>query len=240
MPDATTMAALEKVLQTYKTGGEFQEQRTQQLGAAEKKYTTGAQAQLTTRGLAGTTIAASIPAAFEQEVGAAFRTETERLRSTQEMNALLAKAGFMEAESERQLKLGMQQTELDAQAKALAEQIAAGKYETSMDAASRIAAAKYGGGGGGAGGAGGRGAFIDSAAGSEMWARRTGDTGGAGGAAQHVGAGGGFASGAGVSGPIEMLPGVMSGGEIIPAGYTDPQGRYNAPSGYGGGGKYIL
>ena len=200
MPDATTMAALEKVLETYKTGGEFQQQRTSQLGAAEKKYTTGAQAQLAGRGLAGTTIAASIPGAFEQEVGAPFRTETERLRSAQEMNALLAKAGFMESESERQLKLQMQQSDLDAQAKALADQIAAGKYDSSMSAASRVAAAKYGAGGsgGGGGGAGGGGAFINSQTGSDMWARRTGDGGGdfsTGGAAQHIGSGGGFSSG---------------------------------------------
>jgi hypothetical protein len=214
------MAALEKVLETYKTGGEFNKQRTQQLGAAEKKYTTGAQAQLTTRGLAGTTIAASIPAAFEQEMGAAFRTETERLRSTQEMNALLAKAGFMESESDRQLKLQMQQTDIEA-----------GKYSSSMDAASRIAAAKYSGGGGGGGGSGGGGggAFIDSGTGADMWARRTGggSTGfnSTGGAAQHIGSGGGFSSGAGVSGPVNMLPGVRTGDVDVYAGTNRPIGN---------------
>ena len=245
MPDATTMAALEKVLETYKTGGEFQQQRTEQLGAAEKKYTTGAQAQLTSRGLAGTTIAASIPGAFEQEIGAQFRTETERLRSSQEMQALLAKAGFMEAESGRQLQLSMQQTDIDARAKALAEEIAAGKYNTSMDAASRVASAKYGGSGGGSGGGGGGGAFIDSETGASMWERRTGGGGGGGGAAQHTGSGGGWSSGGGGSGnnniPIgEMEGGVRIGGELYEYGYTGPTGAYHAPSGYGGSGAYKL
>lgn len=234
MPDTTTMAALEKVLATYKTGGEFEQQRTSQLSAAEKKYTTGAQAGLTSRGLQGTTIASSIPAAFEQEIGAAFRTETERLRSSSEMQALLAKAGFMEAESERQLKLTMQQDELTAQAKALADQIAAGKYESSMDAASRVAAAGKGGGGGG-GGSGSGGAFINSPTGTAMWQRRTGD-GSTGGASQHIGGGGGFTSGGGGGAgtgydlpAAKMLPGVMSGGEIIEAGSGYQSGGWSNP-----------
>jgi hypothetical protein len=89
------MAALDKVLQTYKAGGEFSQQRASQLKGAERKYTAGAQQGLVSRGLSGTTIAQSIPSAFEQEVGAPYRTETERLRSGQEMQGLLAKAGFL-------------------------------------------------------------------------------------------------------------------------------------------------
>ena len=98
------MAALEKVLQTYKTGGEFSTQRASQLKTQERKYTAGAQQGMVSRGLAGTTVAASIPAAFETEVAAPYRTETERLRSGQEMQGLLAKAGFLRADEDRALR----------------------------------------------------------------------------------------------------------------------------------------
>ena len=99
-----TMAALDKVLATYKAGGDFSTQRASQLKTQERKYTSGAQQGLVSRGLAGTTVAQAIPAAFEQEVAAPYRTETERLRSGQEMQGLLAKAGFLRADEDAALR----------------------------------------------------------------------------------------------------------------------------------------
>ncbi len=237
MADDATMAALEKVLATYKTGGEFEKQRTSQLSGMEKKYTGQAKSSLVSSGLQGTTIGASIPQAFEQEIGGAFRTETERLRSGSEMQALLAKAGFAEADRDRQLKLTMQQSDLDAQAKAQADAIAAGKYSDSM-----AAAASVHGGGGGGGGGGGTGSTFDTGTDSAaMWARRIQGSGGGstGGASTHIGGSGSFGTGGYGSGSagsygggdVEVSPGVQSGGQTIETGQqsNDPISR-NDPS----------
>ncbi len=189
MANENLMAIIDKALETYKVGGEFTKQRGAQLETARKKYTTGAQAGLASRGLSGTTIAASIPAAFEQEIGAQFKTETERLRSGQELQGLLTKAGFLEAEEERQLR------------RDLADQDSADrKYASSMSAAAAIHGG--GGGGGGSGGGGSSQSMIDS------WRSRApisrGGTGGGGtqiGAPrQHVGEGGGGFSGGSTGG----------------------------------------
>jgi hypothetical protein len=229
MADASVMEALDKVLTTYKSGGAFATQRAEQLKGEERRYTAGAQQGLVSRGLSGTTIAASIPSAFEQEVAAPYRTETERLRSGQEMQGLIAKAGFLDAQQEREQRAALAQEEIDAAMKRLQEQIAAQKGATSMEAAGRVAAAKAGrGGGGGAGGGGGTAGFGARAAASaaRVAASRTGAGGagvGAGGATQHIGGGGGFdIGGAGYGGAIPTGP-----TEVI----TDP----GAGAGAGGG-----
>ncbi len=176
MANENLMAIIDKALETYKVGGAFEKGRGAQLKTAERKYTTGAQASLAGRGLSGTTIAASIPGAFEQDVAAPYRTQTETMRSGQEMQTLLAKAGFLEAEEERQLR------------RDLADQDSADrKYASSMSAAAAIH------GGGGSGGGGSSQSMIDS------WRSRgpisRGGTGGGGtqiGAPrQHTGEGGG-------------------------------------------------
>ncbi len=241
MADDSVMAALDAALKTYKTGGDFDTQRASQLEGLRKKYTTGAKSNLVSSGLQGTTISASIPAAFEQEVGGAYRTETERLRSGSEMSALLAKAGFMEAESERQLKIDMQDKDIDAR-----------NYQSSMDAA----AAVHGGGGGGGGSGGGTGRTFDTGtSGADMWARKiqgsSGSGGGGGGATTHVGGSGAFntggygsgGSGSYGGGDVDVEYGVRSGGDMLHPGtdvptnrgYTDKQGVYHAPVNTGGG-----
>jgi hypothetical protein len=179
MANENLMAIIDKALETYKVGGEFSKQRGTQLETARKKFTTSAQASLAGRGLSGTTIAASINPAFEQEIGAQFRTETERLRSGQEMQGLLAKAGFLEAEEERQLRR-------DLADKQSADQ----RFSASMDAASRV----HGGGGGGGGGGstgGGSAASMISAWRSQAPISRGGTGTQIGGARQHTGEGGG-------------------------------------------------
>lgn len=199
MANENLMAIIDKALETYKVGGAFSKQRGEQLKTAQKKYTTGAQAGLTSRGLSGTTIAASIPAAFEQEIGAQFRTETERLRSGQEMQGLLAKAGFLEADKERQLRLTI--AERDAEAR---------EYAASMSAAGQV----HSGAGGGSGG-GGSAAGMIASWGSNLIDRggRLGfggtsgggtTTGAAGTARQHTGTGSGSFRGGGGGGSLDV------------------------------------
>lgn len=210
------MGTIDKVLETYKVGGAFEKQRGEQLKTAQKKYTTGAQAGLASRGLSGTTIAASIPAAFEQEVGAQFRTETERLRSGQEMQGLLTKAGFLERDQERTLREQIATLDREAQERASA-----------LNVAGQVHASGGSGGGGSGGGGGSASSMINS------WRSRTinrggrlgyggssGGTSATGGATQHYGTSGGFsASGSSGSASSSVIQGgVWSGGEEIVPG----------------------
>jgi hypothetical protein len=205
------MAALDKVLTTYKAGGDFTQQRTEQLKGEERRYTSGAQQGLVSRGLSGTTVAQSIPSAFEQEVAAPYRTQTEMMRSSQEMQALIAKAGFLDAQKERELREKLTQ-----------EEIAANKSASALDAAARVHAAGRGGGGG-SGGSGGTGSFGDRA--QQRWDqfnRGSGGAGGTGGTSQHIGGGGGFTLGSGggsggASGDATWS-GVWEGGKRIDGG----------------------
>lgn len=121
------MAALDNVLSTYKAGGDFATGRAEALKGTERKYTAGAQQGLVSRGLAGTTIASSIPGAFEQDVAAPYRTETERLRSGNEMQGLLAKAGFLQADEERALREKLAGADIASR-----EKIAAGDQSTRL------------------------------------------------------------------------------------------------------------
>jgi hypothetical protein len=137
MADDNVMAALENVLQTYKTGGEFSAQRASQLKTQERKYTAGAQQGMVSRGLAGTTVAQSIPAAFEQDVAAPYRTETERLRSGQEMQGLLAKAGFLSADEEREMRERLATAERESRESIAGRQLSAqqsASYQASREA----------------------------------------------------------------------------------------------------------
>ncbi len=236
MANENLMASIDKALQQYGVGGAFEKQRGAQLKTAERKYTTGAQASLTGRGLSGTTIAASIPGAFEQDVAAPYRTETERMRSGSEMQALLAKAGFLEREQDRQIRIDMSDKDREAQERA---------------AALNAAASVHGGRGGGGGGSGGGSA-------SSMisdWRSRTIDRGGrlgfsggggytgapttgapttgaptTGGARQHTGGGSGGFRGTGGGGDAEFT-GVWQKGEQGMERIDKPEGQTGIPAG---------
>ncbi len=163
MADDATMTALGKVLETYKVGGDFSTQRASQLKGTERKYTAGAKAGLVSRGLSGTTIASSIPAAFEQEVAAPYRTETERLRSGSEMQGLIAKAGFLQADEERSLREKLADAERGSRENIAGDQLGMQFYQASQaaeaarlerKAAARIGSDSKAGSGGGSGGGG--------------------------------------------------------------------------------------
>jgi hypothetical protein len=224
MADNDITKALDKVLQTYKAGGEYAQQRGEQLKGEERRYTAGAQQGLVSRGLSGTTVAAGIPAAFEQEVAAPYRTQTEMLRSGQEMQGLIAKAGFLESATQREFQATQQKSEQDAAMERLVKQIAANRPAGAPSKMSTFESR-----------AADRKAELDAA---------ERDRGGvaAGGATQHIGSGGGFdlgmfgidradggfgidgatAGGAGQDAIAGMTPAEIS--KLTPGYYHDEQG----------------
>jgi len=131
MPDV--MSLIQQAIEHYQPGGEFATTRARQLEEKRGITTAGMEAQLVGRGLAGTTVGAAIPAAFEQQVGAPWRTQTEMLRGGRLMEAVLAGAGFEERKGARelearlarermQLQKDLQNLSLSAQERAAKEQ----------------------------------------------------------------------------------------------------------------------
>lgn len=113
MPDVTSL--IQQAIEHYKPGGEFATVRAKQLGERKGTFTAAAESQLVGRGMGGTTLAAGIPAAFEQQVGAPWRTETEMMRGGRLMEAVLAKAGFAERETARQLEVRLAMERMNLQ-----------------------------------------------------------------------------------------------------------------------------
>lgn len=118
------LAVIEEAIKHYRPEGEFAETRTEQLKEYKPRYTAEAQAQLTGRGLAGTTLGAAIPATFERTVAKPWRTETEMLRGQRLMDAIMAKAGIMERAIAREEQMGLSREEMELQ------KLLAGKQET--------------------------------------------------------------------------------------------------------------
>jgi len=236
MADPAMMSVLEEAIKQYQPAGAFAETRAGQLEQKRLKTTAGMRGALVGRGLSGTTVAASIPAAFEQEVAQPFETETEMLRSARLMEALMAKAGFMEREAARKTA-----SEQEAERLALErERMKLQEKMASQSAAAKVAAARRGGGGdgGGAGGGGGGrgGSFFSPAYSMAAYTARS-----------EARRGGGGSPGESTISAFGTSPGVKSGEEFIEPGsrdvargYTDVKGRYHAPAGYGTGGSYIL
>lgn len=142
MADVTSM--LQEAIEHYRPGGEFATVRGRQL--VEKKGTAiaGAEAGLVGRGLAGTTVGMAIPAAFEQQIAAPWRTETEMMRGGRLMEAVLAQAGFAERESAREQQAALAKAQMALEEKLRNREISVQEYNA---ATARIAAR---GGGGGA------------------------------------------------------------------------------------------
>lgn len=109
------LAVIEEAIQHYRPEGEFAETRAEQLKERKPRYTAEAQAQITSRGLAGTTVGAAIPATFERTVAKPWRTETEMLRGQRLMDAIMAKAGIMERATAREEQLGLSREEMELQ-----------------------------------------------------------------------------------------------------------------------------
>jgi len=166
---------LKQAIEYYKPGGEFAGIRGEQLAAKKGTYTAGAEAQLVGRGLAGTTVGAAIPGAFEQEVATPWRTETEMFRGARLMEAVLAQAGYSERQTAREQEVAIANAQMELQRQLAMRQISAQEYSTAMQslasrssggtspseqffarsAAETAAFGKEGAGAGGGGGAGG-------------------------------------------------------------------------------------
>lgn len=150
MPDVTSI--IQQAIEHYKPGGEFATTRGTQLAEKRGAAIAGAEAGLVGRGLAGTTVGAAIPAAFEQQIATPWRTETEMMRGGRLMEAVLAKAGFAERAEARASAEALAREEMELRQKLADRQISLQEY---MAATARIAARRQEAGGGAGAGAGG-------------------------------------------------------------------------------------
>ncbi|GAG60229.1 unnamed protein product [marine sediment metagenome] len=141
MPVEDTLGVLEKAIEQYKPGGAFARTRAEQL--AEKKATVvpSMRAELVGRGLAGTTVGAGIPAAYEQQVAKPWRTETEMLRGQRLMDAIMAKAGVMERTETREMQERMAKEERDLREKLAKAELSSRERQAAL---SRLATIRAG------------------------------------------------------------------------------------------------
>ena len=181
------MGILEKAIAQFSPGGEFAKSRGEQLETKRGKYTAAAQQSLVGAGLSGTTVTASVPAAFEEEVARPYQTETDLLRSSRLMEALMAKAGFLERQSAAAEEQKRYEDQLKLDADALGYQ--GGGYSS--------------GGGGGGGSIGSF--FNDTSNADRIKASSTG--GGTGGPSQHLDSGSyaGINAGGSMAGPMATI-----------------------------------
>lgn len=185
---------LQQAIEHYQPGGKFAGIRGEQLEAKRGTYTARAESQLVGRGLAGTTVGAAIPGAFEQEVATPWRTETEMFRGARLMEAVLAQAGFTERATAREQEVAIANAQMNLQRQLAERQISAQEYSTAMQS---LASRSSGGGEGGA-------SERMIANWEREWAERNrGDIG--------AGAGGGAGAGTG-TGYVSGLLGSLEGG----------------------------
>lgn len=126
MPDVTSI--LREAIEHYRPGGEFATVRGRQLEEKKGVAVAGAEAGLVGRGLAGTTVGMAIPAAFEQQIAAPWRTETEMLRGGRLMEAVLAQAGFAERETAREQQVALAEAQMALQEKLRSREISVQEY----------------------------------------------------------------------------------------------------------------
>ncbi len=228
MPEQDISKIIEEAIQHYRPTGEFAKIRGEQLTEKKATVVPEMQARMIGAGLAGTTVGASIPAAFERQFAKPWRTETEMLRSARLMESVMAKAGIMERAGAREASETLIREQMELQRQLQQGQITSQEYMQKMQLAQEkslaeqqmaiqesLGRAQLRGGVGGAGAAGGRGTTYRAGAGAPdtfNW-EPSGGYGGAGG------------TGAGIYGG-ELDPGqVMAGGELQPAGAQDSLGK---------------
>ena len=140
MPDV--MSIIQQAIEHYKPEGEFAQTRAEQLEQTRGKTTAAMEAGLVGRGLAGTTVGAAIPAAFEQQVAAPWRTQTEMLRGGRLMEAVLAKAGFAERLTARELETQLARERMALQERLTRMGVGAQERQSILDRWSRERSAK--------------------------------------------------------------------------------------------------
>lgn len=128
MANEDILKVIEETIQQYRPGGEFAVSRGQQL--AEKRGTVIPEmySGLISAGLGGTTIKQTVPTRFESEIAKPFQTETDLLRSQRLMEALLAKAGFMERAEQRTQEYNLAQEKMKLDEQLANKQITAQEY----------------------------------------------------------------------------------------------------------------
>ena len=106
---ASISEILDKIIAKYQPGGGFGESELALLKRGKTKAMAGVGQQLVSSGLAGTTAGAGASQRWEEEVGMPTRLGLEDIRTQRLVQALLAKAGFQEKQTERQFEYGQEQ-----------------------------------------------------------------------------------------------------------------------------------
>lgn len=101
---ASVSEVLEKIIKQYQAGSEFGKGEKALLGRAKTKAMAGVGQQLVSAGLAGTTAGASAGQRWEEEIGMPARLKLEDVRVERLMQALLAKAGYLQEERKMQFQ----------------------------------------------------------------------------------------------------------------------------------------
>jgi len=106
---ASIAEVLDKIIKQYQPGGDFGKGELALLGRAKTKAMAGVGQQLVGAGLAGTTAGAGATQRWEEEIGMPARLKLEDVRTERLVQAMLAKAGFMQ--EERQMLYERQEAE---------------------------------------------------------------------------------------------------------------------------------
>lgn len=110
---ASISEVLDKIIKQYQPGGDFGKAELALLKRAKTKAMAGVGQQLVSAGLAGTTAGAGAAQRWEEETGMPARLKLEDVRTERLVQALLAKAGFMQ--EQQKMSFEAQQARLQRQ-----------------------------------------------------------------------------------------------------------------------------
>jgi len=96
---------LDEIIERYRPGGKFGTAELALLEREKEKSLARTAQDLTSRGLAGTTIGTGAAKSWEEEIGMPARLRLEDIRSQRLAEAMGAKAGYLEREQERRQTL---------------------------------------------------------------------------------------------------------------------------------------
>ena len=143
---------LDQMIGMYKPGGGFGETELALLGRAKTKSLATTAQNLVSSGLSGTTVGVSAGKNWEEEIGMPARLKLEDTRTQRLMEAMTAKAGYLErAKTAADQTAYARQTALD-KLNADVRARSTANYEASRDYMRQLFPDILGGGGGGGGG----------------------------------------------------------------------------------------
>lgn len=142
-------AELDKIIARYQPGGEFGKPEMALLERAKTKTLARQKAGLVSRGMAGTTVGAGLGKKWEEEVGMPAKLGLEDIRTQRLVQAMTAKAGFMERAQAANISVAQSEAEMELRRVLAAAGLNAQQQASALQALASVHAARYGGGGGG-------------------------------------------------------------------------------------------